>query len=372
MSFPVNSVLDNFNRTGEGPPPTGWSAVNATWKQLVIPDTPDNTYSTPQSGSDNLEFANFWSASTFGPDTEAFVTLINLGTDDWDRNGVILRGSTGGSGVSGYNIIWSKNGTSNGSGAALTLQRVVNDAATEFGTEKARAFSSGYKIGATVTGTGADVTIEVFTDEGSGWVSRGTWTDSDASRITSSGYIGIQGWEHGGVTCRADDFGGGDLSSGSPQTVTLNAANLSASVANVQSYNYQIVRPTTDTSLGGWTDQADGTSSIYTAIDETTASDSDFVQSPNNPSTSIYKFKIGTISDPGIHANNIVAYRYRKPEAVGTVNLKVRLIEGTTTRKEWTHSNIGTSWTTQEQTLTEGEAATITDYSNLYLELEAG
>jgi len=134
---------------------------------------------------------------------------------------------------------------------------------------------------------------------------------------------------------------------------------------------FQYLRPSADTSLGSWTDEADGATNIYTHIDETSPSDADYVQSPNNPSTNIYKFKISTGSDPTVHTNHIVAYRYRKPDSTGTVNLKVRLVEGTTTRKEWTHNDIGTTWTTQEQTLTEGEAATITDYGNLYLELEA-
>ena len=135
---------------------------------------------------------------------------------------------------------------------------------------------------------------------------------------------------------------------------------------------FQYLRPSADTSLGSWTDEADGATNIYAHIDETSPSDADYVQSPNNPSANIYKFKISTGSDPTVHTNHIISYRYRKPDSTGTVNLKVRLVEGATTRKEWTHNDIGTTWTTQEQTLTEGEAATITDYSNLYLELEAG
>jgi len=142
-------------------------------------------------------------------------------------------------------------------------------------------------------------------------------------------------------------------------------------LGEVGGITFQYLRPSADTSLGSWTDEADGATNIYTHIDETSPSDADYVQSPNNPSANIYKFKISTGSDPTVHTNHIISYRYRKPDNLGTVNLKVRLVEGTTTRKEWTHNDIGTTWTTQEQTLTEGEAATITDYSNLYLELEA-
>lgn len=175
---------------------------------------------------------------------------------------------------------------------------------------------------------------------------------------------------------RARDYSGngkdltevGTLSDEDPPPVTWGAPIDTIAVFTV---SFQYLRPVADTSLGGWTDQSGGTTDIYATIDETTASDSDYVQTPNNPSTNIYKLKLTSGSDPGVDTGHVISYRYRKPEAAGTVNLKVRLVEGTTTRKEWTHSNIGTSWTTQVQTLSEAEASAITDYTNLYLELEA-
>ena len=39
--------------------------------------------------------------------------------------------------------------------------------------------------------------------------------------------------------------------------------------------------PSADISLGGWTDQAGGSTDIWQAIDEVTANDTDYIQSPH-------------------------------------------------------------------------------------------
>lgn len=158
---------------------------------------------------------------------------------------------------------------------------------------------------------------------------------------------------------------------GSPVTITLSAASITASPQTTPAYNFQMLRPNADSSLGGWTDQASGTTNIYQSIDDVTPSDSDYVQSASLPTSSVARFKLSNGDDPGSDNNHFVVYRYRKPENAGTVNLTVRLMEGTTTRATWTHNGIGTEWTTVNQLLSGAEAASITDYTNLYIELEA-
>lgn len=100
----------------------------------------------------------------------------------------------------------------------------------------------------------------------------------------------------------------------------------------------ETIRPDADTALDGWTDQAGGTTAIYATVDESTASDSDYVQSP------------------------IIS--------AGQADLKVRLLEGSTQIAEWTHSNISETFTTVEQTLTSPQLAAISDFSNLFIELD--
>jgi hypothetical protein len=55
--------------------------------------------------------------------------------------------------------------------------------------------------------------------------------------------------------------------------------------------------------------------------------------------------------------------------SAGTGVAKVRLKEGATVRKEWTPTIPGTSATNQVLTLSSGEAAAVTSWLNLILEL---
>jgi hypothetical protein len=100
----------------------------------------------------------------------------------------------------------------------------------------------------------------------------------------------------------------------------------------------EYVRPDADTTRGGWTDQASGTTTIYATLDETSASDLDYVQSP------------------GISATQS--------------DLKVRLYQGASQVVEWTHTDIGYAFTDAAQTLTSPQLAAISDFSNLFIELD--
>lgn len=100
----------------------------------------------------------------------------------------------------------------------------------------------------------------------------------------------------------------------------------------------ETIRPDADTALDGWTDQAGGTTAIYATVDESTASDSDYVQSPVISAT--------------------------------RADLKVRLLQGSTTIVEWTHTDVSETFTTAEQTLTSPQLAAISDFSNLFIELD--
>ena len=59
--------------------------------------------------------------------------------------------------------------------------------------------------------------------------------------------------------------------------------------------NYVYLRPGSDVALDGWTDQADGTTNIYQAIDEASVSDSDFVKSPPVEALGGGTFSIGDL-----------------------------------------------------------------------------
>jgi hypothetical protein len=139
----------------------------------------------------------------------------------------------------------------------------------------------------------------------------------------------------------------------------------------------QFARPTADTSIGTYTDQAGGTSSIYATLDETVADDADYIKSVSAPSNAPYVCKLGTIEDPLSSTGHVVRYRYAKNAAGGAqIDLTAQLRQGYTNEgspgtliAEWTHTNISDSFTTAAQTLTGGQADSITDYSALYLRL---
>ena len=124
----------------------------------------------------------------------------------------------------------------------------------------------------------------------------------------------------------------------------------------------QFSRPTSDASTGTWT--ASTGSDLYAMIDETVASDTDYISTVN---ASTCEVALSTLSDPASSSGHIVRYRL-SAEAGGVT---VRLRQGTTTIASWTHSPAPSSLTTYAQTLSVGEADSITDYTALKLQFEA-
>ena len=137
----------------------------------------------------------------------------------------------------------------------------------------------------------------------------------------------------------------------------------------------QFGRPSTDTTLGSYTDQGGGSTSIYTTIDEVAADDADYIQSPLAPSSAAYVTKLTSVEDPQSSAGHIVRYRYQKNAAGGAqINLTVELRQGYvnegtpgTLIAQWTHTDIPSTWTAAAQTLSGAQADAITNYADLFL-----
>ena len=124
----------------------------------------------------------------------------------------------------------------------------------------------------------------------------------------------------------------------------------------------QYARPTSDASAGTWT--ASSGSDLYAMLDETTANDADYI---TTVSASTCEVALGSITDPAVSTGHIVRYRL-SADAGG---ITVRLRQGTTTIATWTHAPAPASLTLYEQTLSSGEANSITDYTALRLQFEA-
>lgn len=135
----------------------------------------------------------------------------------------------------------------------------------------------------------------------------------------------------------------------------------------------QFARPSADTVRTGWTDQAGGTVNIYTTIDETAASDADYIKTPTPPGANEFETLLTSVTDPLSSSGHIMRWRRRKQPASGSaqIDLTVRLMQGTTQIKSVADTNIPGTFTDTSATLSAGEADAITNYADLRLEFVA-
>lgn len=130
----------------------------------------------------------------------------------------------------------------------------------------------------------------------------------------------------------------------------------------------EISQPSADDTDGGWTRETGSAVDLFASIDELTVDLNDYIKSAADPVNDICKIKLanppggGTVSQ--LYRVNYVYGRQGDP----TIELRVRLLEGTTERASWTHSDIPLGPVLAEQVLTSGEFAAITNFDNLYLE----
>jgi hypothetical protein len=159
-------------------------------------------------------------------------------------------------------------------------------------------------------------------------------------------------------------------------TVNVSALALAGAAEIVGQVPITLVAPAFDTflrpmatqSIGGWQTEVAG-SNLHVSIDETAASDGDYIRSPVSPSNAecVVKLDAGTL-DSALPTH--VLYRYRK-EGTATLSLTVRLLSPLATeRASALHSNIASTFVDGILQLTEGEAASV-DWSDAYLAFSA-
>jgi hypothetical protein len=134
----------------------------------------------------------------------------------------------------------------------------------------------------------------------------------------------------------------------------------------------QFARPSADTVRTGWTDEAGGTTDIYTGIDETVAEDTEYIKTPTPPGTNEFETLLTSVTDPVSSSNHVMRWRRRKqPSGGAQINMTVRLLQGTTQITSQSDTNLPTSFTDTSYTLSGAEADAISDYANLRLEFVA-
>ncbi len=146
---------------------------------------------------------------------------------------------------------------------------------------------------------------------------------------------------------------------GSPLVITDN--RLSVVRKGLRWKVHQQVRPTSDITVGTWI-----TAPLWSKLDEQVASDADLIQSALDPVAQACEVRCAAFgADPLRPTDHLVRYRIGKDVTAGKgIDITVALVENVTVRASWVHAAVD-AMTTYTQTLTEAQAASITDYGNL-------
>ena len=131
----------------------------------------------------------------------------------------------------------------------------------------------------------------------------------------------------------------------------------------------QFARPDSDIAVNGSWIRHDGSALFgvgWAQIDEDPASDTDYVQSPSNPTTSDY-FEVGlsNVTDPEASVNHYLRFRDRKAGGK-TARCDLHLYQGSTGIFVSAWANASTAWITLGSAqLSQPITDSITDYTNL-------
>lgn len=196
MAFPTTSVLDAFNRANGLLVGGNWS--NDTFNFGA--GSTALTINTNQVAPENASYGEvYWNPTTFGPDSEVFVTYAVAAHNggDW---GVGLRVTNPDStAVDGYRCaVFQLAGNDE-----VKLYRVDNGVATQLGVTVTQNFSVGDSFGAEMIGS----TLQVYRKTAGSWASIASRSDGT---YTAAGYIGMYTFSTG-ANGRLDDFGGGTV-----------------------------------------------------------------------------------------------------------------------------------------------------------------
>jgi hypothetical protein len=186
---PTTPVLDNFNRANGNAganwgliKPSGFAALNVSNNAAVDAGTSQFTW-------------DYWKAATFGPDSEAYVSINSFAAGDVIRLGARVT-NAGTNTHSGYYVAVTATGS-------WTILRITNGSNTTLATGPTQPLASGDKIAIRIVGS--VITALHY--------SAGTWqqvmtydTAGDATRYTAAGRIALE--FH---TSTLDDFGGGTI-----------------------------------------------------------------------------------------------------------------------------------------------------------------
>lgn len=148
----------------------------------------------------------------------------------------------------------------------------------------------------------------------------------------------------------------------------------------------QTARPDSDAVVTGWTDQGGGSTNLYTTLDETTPSDADYIKTADNPNPAQrIRLRLSDVTDPVTSSGHTINIRMQKSLSGGsTVTAEIRLYQGGSTvlgagtliatfdgTDDPTLDNVPNGWAPYSFTLSAAETDAITNYADLWIEIEA-
>lgn len=144
------------------------------------------------------------------------------------------------------------------------------------------------------------------------------------------------------VTVWMDDYAASDVTWVGPSVLTT-----------------QTTRPSADVTTSGWTNTG-GSGSAFSTLNETTPSDTEFVSSPNNPTSSVLEVKVADFVIPTTKTGWTVDYRIKATSATSST-VVVGFYQGATLIATETRSSVPSTFTTYTMVLTSTQAANVTD-----------
>jgi len=128
----------------------------------------------------------------------------------------------------------------------------------------------------------------------------------------------------------------------------------------------QIALPDADIVAGSWT-AVGGPSTLFDAVDDGMASDSEYMEDIANNTTA--ELGLQTVTDPVGNIGHILRVRLQGNGSGGPERCQVALFEGATQRAISGFMTSRAAWDTQTYTLTTGEADAITAYTDLRIKI---
>lgn len=125
----------------------------------------------------------------------------------------------------------------------------------------------------------------------------------------------------------------------------------------------QYARPDSDVTVSGWTPSTGST--LYECIDESSASDADYIHRVRADDTC--EVGLSNVTDPVSSSGHVLRVRNQKNGAGSLGTCTAKLMQGASTIGTWTLT--AGSIATDAFTLSSGEADSITDYSDLRVQI---